>query len=169
MIPAHCVEGMRPYLDVKCTSLRSQSPKAGHNILEISGSNPIRGNAENVRSGKLQNESFPILSHFHPEFCPGFCPEFCSEFSPNFARIFCALFRGRRRPEKIHQKSPPFSNAKFPGKHEEHIHKILLESRQSKKMRKVSLTGDSTERKRGQCGKCGHQNAENAENVADWF
>ena len=80
-----------------------------------------------VRSEKLQNESFPNFSSFRPEFCP----EFCSEFSPNFSRTFRASFRGRRRPEKIHQKSPPFFNAKFPGKHEKNIHKILLESRQS--------------------------------------
>ena len=84
---------------------------------------------KNFRSGKLQNESFPNFSIFRPEFCP----EFCSEFSPNFSRTFRASFRGRRRPEKIHQKSPPFFNAKFPGKHEKKkIHKILLESRQSK-------------------------------------
>ena len=83
-----------------------------------------------VRSGKLQNESFPNFSNFHPEFCP----EFCSEFSPNFSRIFRASFRGRRRPEKIHQKSLRFFNAKFPGKHDKNIHKILLESRQSNNM-----------------------------------
>ena len=80
-----------------------------------------------LRSEKLQNESFLNFSNFRPEFCP----EFCSEFSPNFSRTFRASFRGRRRPEKIHQKSPPSFNAKFPGKHEKHIHKILLESRQS--------------------------------------
>ena len=78
-----------------------------------------------VRSRKLQNESFPNFLNFRP----GFCPEFCSEFSPNFLRSFRASFRGRQRPEKIHQKSPPFFNAKFPGKHEKNIHKILLESR----------------------------------------
>ena len=80
-----------------------------------------------IRSEKLQNESFPNFWNFRP----GFCPEFCSEFSPNFSRTFRASFRGRRRPEKIHQKSPPFFNAKSPGKHEKIIHKILLESRQS--------------------------------------
>ena len=80
-----------------------------------------------LRSEKLQTESSPNFSIFRPEFCP----EFCSEFSPNFSRTFRASFRGRRRPEKIHQKSPPFFNAKFPGKHEKNIHKILLESRQS--------------------------------------
>ena len=49
-------------------------------------------------------------------FCPEFCPEVCSEFSPNFARSFLALMiiRGKRRPQKIHQKSPPFFNAKIP-------------------------------------------------------
>ena len=50
-----------------------------------------------VRSGKLQNESFPNFSRF----CPEFCPEFCSEFSPNFSRTFRASFRGRRRDQKI--------------------------------------------------------------------
>ena len=79
------------------------------------------------RSGKSQNESFPNFSNFRPEFCP----EFCSEFFPKFSRTFRASFRGRRTPDKIHQKSPPFFNAKFQGKHEKNIHKILLESRQS--------------------------------------
>ena len=89
---------------------------------------PIIFGVEYIRSGKLQNESFPNFSNFRLEFPP----EFCSEFSPNFSRTFRASFRGRQRPEKIHQKSPPFFNAKFPGKHEKNIHKILLESRQSK-------------------------------------
>ena len=80
-----------------------------------------------VGSEKLQNESSPNFSNFRPEFCP----EFCSEFSPNFSRTFRASFCGRRRPEKIHQKYPPFFNAKLPGKHEKIIHKVLLESRQS--------------------------------------
>ena len=79
------------------------------------------------RSGELRNENFPNFSNFRPEFSPGFC----SEFSPNFLRTFRASFCGRRRPEKIYQKSPPFFNAKSPGKHEKTIHKILLESRQS--------------------------------------
>ena len=91
----------------------------------VNSASPLSGF---VRSGKSQNESFPNFSNFRPEFCP----EFCSEFFPNFSRTFRASFRGRRRPEKIHQKSPPFFNAKFPGKHEKNIHKILLESRQSK-------------------------------------
>ena len=64
-----------------------------------------------LKSGRTKTS--PNFSTFRPEFCP----EFCSEFSPNFSRTFRASFRGRRRPEKIHQKSPPFFNAKFPGKH----------------------------------------------------
>ena len=71
-----------------------------------------------------------IFSIFRPEFCP----EFRSEFSPNLLRSFRASFCGRRRPEKIHQKSPPFFNAKFPGKFEEKIHNMFLESGQSNKV-----------------------------------
>ena len=79
------------------------------------------------RSEKLQNESSPNFSNFRPEFCP----EFCFEFSPSFSRSFRASFRAKRRPEKIHQKSPPFFNVKFPGKHEKIIHKMFLGSRHS--------------------------------------
>ena len=39
------------------------------------------------------------------------------------------LFRGKRRADKIHQKSPSVVNAKFPGKFEEKIQKNFLESR----------------------------------------
>ena len=81
-----------------------------------------------VRSEKSQNESSPNFSNV----CPGFYPGFLSEFFPNFLRIFRASFRGKRRPEKIHQKSPPFFNAKFPGKYGKKIHKMFLERRQSK-------------------------------------
>ena len=90
--------------------------------------------SSSLRSEKLQNESFPNFSNFRPEFCP----EFCSEFSPKFSRTFRASFHGRRRPEKIHQKSPLLFNAKFPGKHEKNIHKILLESRQSNKSQRTA-------------------------------
>ena len=85
--------------------------------------------ASKFRSGKSQNESSPNFSNF----CPGFCPEFLSEFFPNFLSNFRASFRGKRRPEKIHQKSPPFFNAKFPGKYGKKIHKMFLERRQSNK------------------------------------
>ena len=57
------------------------------------------------RSEKLQNESSPNFLNCRP----GFCPEFCSGFSPKFSRIFRASFRRRRRPENVHQTSPPFS------------------------------------------------------------
>ena len=40
-------------------------------------------------------------------------------------------FVGYGDQKKIHQKSPPFSNVKFPGKYEKNIHKIFLERRQS--------------------------------------
>ena len=63
-------------------------------------------------------------------FVPNFVPDFAPNFPPNFLRSFRASFRGKRRPEKIHQKSRPFFNAKFPGKFEEEIHKSSLESRQ---------------------------------------
>ena len=123
-----------------------------------------------LRSEKLQNESSPNFSNFHPEFCPEACSDPCpiwlddrgtvqwrkfravprlyplrslvctlftkggsrgasrlpgasgdhfhctvepspghigcrSESSPNFLRSFCASFRGKRRPDKIHQRS----------------------------------------------------------------
>ena len=72
-------------------------------------------------SERVQNEKSPNFSNFRPEFC--------SEFSPKISRIFfCAIFPGKRRTQKIHQKSPPFFNAKSPGKVKEKIHKSLLES-----------------------------------------
>ena len=42
---------------------------------------------------------------------PGFCPRILLRNFPEFLRSFRASFRGKRRPEKIHQKSPPFFNA----------------------------------------------------------
>ena len=76
---------------------------------------------------KVAERKFPEFF----EFSSRILPRILLRISPNFSRIFRASFRGRRRPEKIHPKSPPFFNAKFPGKHEKNIHKILLESRQS--------------------------------------
>ena len=70
-----------------------------------------------------------------------FVPNFAPNFAPNFPRIFRGLFVlrfvGDGDQKKIHQKSPPFFNAEFPGKHEKNIHKILLESRQSEKMQSL--------------------------------
>ena len=71
-----------------------------------------------LRSEKLQNESSQNFSNFRPEFRP----EFCSEFSPNFSRSFCASFLEEQRPQKNHQKSLQFFNAKFQGKLGETIH-----------------------------------------------
>ena len=62
------------------------------------------------------------------DFSSRILPRISSEFFPNFSRIFRASLRGKRRPEKIHQKSPPLFNAKFPGKFEEKIRKMFLES-----------------------------------------
>ena len=40
-------------------------------------------------------------------------PEFCSECSPKFLRSFRASFRGKRRPEKNHQKFPSIFQCKI--------------------------------------------------------
>ena len=56
-------------------------------------------------------------------------------------------FVGKRRPEKIHPKSPPFFNTKFPGKHEKNIHKIYLESRQSNLLRLLFGKNNSRDKK----------------------
>ena len=49
-------------------------------------------------------------------------------FAPNVLRCFRVSFCGKRRPEEIHQKSPPVFNAKFPGKYsgrkKAHKHKL---------------------------------------------
>ena len=70
-----------------------------------------------------------------------FVPNFAPNFAPNFSRIFRGLFVlgfVGDGDQKNSPKIPPFFNAKFPGKHEKNIHKVLLESRQSnKKCQKV--------------------------------
>ena len=70
----------------------------------------------------MQNESLLRFLNFRPDIC--------SEFPPprHFLRRFRASFRGRQRPEKIHPKSPPLFNAKFPGKFEEKIRKKRAQS-----------------------------------------
>ena len=85
---------------------------------------PVLWGWNSLGQKSCRTKSSPNFSDFRPELCP----EFCFEFSPNFLRSFRASFRGKRRPEKIHQKSPPFLNVKFPGRFEEKIHKSLLES-----------------------------------------
>ena len=62
-----------------------------------------------IRSEKLQNESSPNFFEFSSRILPRILLRI-------FLRSFRASFRGKRRPDKIHQKSPPFFNVKFPGK-----------------------------------------------------
>ena len=71
-----------------------------------------------VRSEKSQNESSPNFSNF----CPEFLPRISLRNFPEFFEEFSCFVSWERRPEKIHQKSPPFFNAKFPGKYENNIH-----------------------------------------------
>ena len=98
-----------------------------------------------VRSEKLQNESSLHFSNF----CPKFCPEFRSELAPNFLRILPALFSGKRRPLKIHQKSPPFFNAKCPGKSEENFTKVFWRAgKVSTAQRKLKSKATSQEQDR---------------------
>ena len=78
-----------------------------------------------VRSEKLQNESFPKFSNIRPELCP----EFCSEFSPEIFEDFSCFVSWETETRKIHQKSPPFFNAKFPGKHEKIFTKLFWRAR----------------------------------------
>ena len=64
--------------------------------------------------------SLKYASHFYCNTCgkilvvvvTGMLPS--AEFSLKMLRSFRASFRGKRRPAKIHQKSPPSFNAKFP-------------------------------------------------------
>ena len=112
-----------PSGNVSCFPGRSKSPPPPQKK-----NSPGSSHRRFLRSEKSQNENFS-------NFCPEFCPEFLSEFSPNFLRSFRASFRGKRRPKNIHQKFPPFLNAKLPGKHEENIHILFLERRQSKDLR----------------------------------
>ena len=122
-----------PVLGSVCRSLGPEGPKGfwPENLPLHSCKSPLHSDdaytCQFFRSEKSQNESSPNFS----KFWPGFCPEFLSAFPPNVLRIFRASFRGKRRPEKIHQKSPPFFNAKFPGKYGKKIPKMFLERRQS--------------------------------------
>ena len=93
--------------------------KPAEKLLLASPSDPLVG-IPVLRSEKLQNESSPNFSNF----CPGFCSEFFEDF-------LCFDLWGNGEQKKIHEKSLPFFNAKFPGKHGKNIHKIVLESRQS--------------------------------------
>ena len=61
-------------------------------------------------------------------------PEFLEISSRILLRIFedfSCFVSWETETRTIHEKSPPFFNAKFPGKHEKNIHKLFLESGQS--------------------------------------
>ena len=61
---------------------------------------------------------------------------------PEFLRVLRASFRGKRKPQKIHQRSPLFFNTKSPGKHKKNVH-IFLERGKAKHRAiwEVSLLG----------------------------
>ena len=66
--------------------------------------------------------------HFHCNGGTFTCPViFGVEFS---------CFPRKRRPQKIHRNSPPFFNAKPPGKYEKKIHKVLFSGEQPKQCKK---------------------------------
>ena len=77
-----------------------------------------------VRSEKLQNENSPIFFEFSSRILLRIFHEFFDWFS--------CFVSWETETRKIHQKSPAFFNAKFPGKLEEKIHKSFLESGPSK-------------------------------------
>ena len=66
---------------------------------------------QNIRSEKLQNESSPNFSNFHP----GVCPEFRSEFSPKFSGVFVLRFVGNGDQKKF-TKNPRHFQCKIGGR-----------------------------------------------------
>ena len=113
---------LRPRARTKIRLARSR-PRVGHGLPTFNTNiSVLKLQGSFFRSGKLQNECFPNFSKFSSRNLLRIFPELLS---------FCASFRERRRPEKNHQNSPPFFNAKFPGKFEEKIHKSFLESGQN--------------------------------------
>ena len=95
---------------------------------------------QRVRSEKLQDESSPSDSNFSSRVLPRISfrifPEVLDDFS-------CFISWETETTIKIHQESPPFFNAKSPGKFEKKIHKSFLESRQSnrERLRVMSCSG----------------------------
>ena len=63
---------------------------------------------QKVRSEKVQNKKSPKFSNVRPEFC--------SEFRSEFFEDFSCFVSCETETTKNHQKSPPFFNAKSPGK-----------------------------------------------------
>ena len=79
------------------------------------------------------------VSRIFRVFVPNFAPNFAQNFPRFFWGFFVLCFVGNGDQEKIHQKNPPFFNAKLPGKHEKNIHKMFLESRQSNNVRSSAM------------------------------
>ena len=83
-----------------------------------------------VRSEKLQNESFPNVRIFFPNFALNFAPDF-----PQIFKEFSCFVSWETETRKIHLKSPPFYHCKTPREVRRKIHKTFLESEQSKIMK----------------------------------
>ena len=77
-------------------------------------------------------EFFKFLSRILPRILLRIFPEFFEDFS--------CFASWETETRKIHQKSPPFFNAKSPGKYEKDIHKMFLEGRQSKLAKHLHLS-----------------------------
>ena len=63
-----------------------------------------------LRSQKLQNESFPNFSNFHPDFCP----ESCSEFSLKFLEDFSCFISWETETITNSPKIPAIFQCKIP-------------------------------------------------------
>ena len=84
-------------------------------------------NARFIRSEKSQNKSSPNFANFRPEFCSRILLRIFPEFFEEFSCFILWETETRKNSPKI----PAIFQCKFPGKFEEKIHKILLESRQN--------------------------------------
>ena len=80
-----------------------------------------------------QKSCRPEVPQMFRFFSPNFAPNF-----PRFFERFSCFVSCETETRKTHQKSPPFFNAKFPGKFEDKIHKSFLESGQSKNVRNMA-------------------------------
>ena len=131
-LPGICSEFARNLLGTRsspgiCSEFARKTARTSHARNSPRVFQKFREGGSGIRSEALQNESFPNIKKRKSS---RICPEFCSKCSPRISRTFRASFRGRRRPVKIHQRSPPFFNAKFPGKHEKKTFtKFFCESR----------------------------------------
>ena len=99
-----------------------------------------------LRSEKLQNERSPNFGIFRPKVCTENPPN----IPPSFDDLSCFV-PVKQRPLKIHQKSPPLFTAKSPGKSDEEIPNMSLDSRhcnESNEEASVELKRQSTAGKR---------------------